>query len=167
MWKEVKYNNGSCQPLHNSPHLQSHDLIFTAVHKFNTVQYISVFVHVAASEQWPWTSICKFPANSRRAEGGTTVHNFHQHQLSSESKRKREKETEARERTRARRREESGWTQSMDAVRIEGTARSSLTRKRKISKLSRRIETRRQVGLTLSLSAPSGLAHLCLWKGNF
>lgn len=46
MWKEVKYNNGSCQPLRNSPHLQSHDLIFTAVHKCNTVQYISVFVHV-------------------------------------------------------------------------------------------------------------------------
>lgn len=27
-------------------HLQSHDLIFTTVHKCNTVQYISVFVHV-------------------------------------------------------------------------------------------------------------------------
>lgn len=39
----------------------------------------------------------------------------------------------------------------MDAVRIEGTARSSLTRKRKISKLSRRIETRRQVGLSASI----------------
>lgn len=35
----------------------------------------------------------------------------------------------------------------MDAVRLEGTASSSLTRKRKISKLSRRIETRRQVSL--------------------
>lgn len=36
----------------------------------------------------------------------------------------------------------------MDAVRIEGTVHSSLTRKRKISKWSRRIETRRQVSLT-------------------
>lgn len=42
----------------------------------------------------------------------------------------------------------------MDAVRIEGTARSSLTRKRKISKLSRRIETRRQVSLTRLLLFP-------------
>lgn len=50
-----------------------------------------------------------------------------------------------RERTSVRRSEGSGWKQSMDAVRIEGTARFSLTRKRKISKLSRRIETRRQV----------------------
>ncbi|KAL0172411.1 hypothetical protein M9458_032722, partial [Cirrhinus mrigala] len=33
----------------------------------------------------------------------------------------------------------------MDAARIEGTAHSHLTRKRKISKLSRRTETRRQV----------------------
>lgn len=42
----------------------------------------------------------------------------------------------------------------MDAVRIEGTARSSLTRKRKISKLSRRIETRRQVSLFETLLKP-------------
>lgn len=54
------------------------------------------------------------------------------------------REKEVQERRKGRR-----WKQSMDAVRIEGTARSSLTRKRKISKLSRRTETRRQVGVKL------------------
>lgn len=62
----------------------------------------------------------------------------------------RKTERERERNRRARGREGSGWKQSMDAVRIEGTARSSLTRKRKISKLSRRIETRRQVSLCSS-----------------
>lgn len=83
--------------------------------------------------------------------------------------RERARERGKRERTSVRRSEGSGWKQSMDAVRIEGTARFSLTRKRKISKLSRRIETRRQVGTffrTFELVYTLSVSVLSVWKGN-
>ena len=102
----------------------------------------------AAVERRPWALSSKPLANSGRTASGDepqppsgTTFAARKTQRGGEKNQKEAK----RERRSAKRREGSGWEQSMDAVRIEGTARSSLTRKRKISKLSRRIETRRQV----------------------
>lgn len=60
--------------------------------------------------------------------------------------RRRNKETQG-ERNKCREERRSARGQSMDAARTKGTADSHLAGKRKISKLSRRIETCRQVSL--------------------